>query len=75
MALYDDVLAVSREYLGPAAQRFLDRQISDRLDLVKKEDLALRHLDELAKWCQSSGALYLADGKAAEYAARLTALK
>jgi hypothetical protein len=75
MALYDDVLAVSREYLGPAAERFLSRQISERLDLPSKEDLAAHHMEELAKWCQSSGSLYLDDAKAAEYASKVKRLK
>jgi hypothetical protein len=68
MALYDDVLAISREYLGPAADRFLTKQITGKLSLADKGDLTSAHLDELAKWCHTSGSKFLDESQASEYA-------
>lgn len=57
--LYNDVLRVTRVYLGPAAQRFIDRQVENHLhkppakltpaDLVKLIDwikVSVSHLTE-----------------------------
>ncbi|MBT4512738.1 MAG: hypothetical protein HOC20_11080 [Chloroflexi bacterium] len=54
MALYDDVVNLSKLYLGPAAKKFIDRQISGHIE-VEASPLAPSNLDELAKWCYTSG--------------------
>jgi hypothetical protein len=68
MAAYEDALNALRTYLGPAAQKFLDRQV-DRLG-VPKEDLAA-HMGDLAESCRSSAALVLDEAKAAEIEQKL----
>ena len=74
MALYDDVVNVAKQYLGPAAQKFVDRQIKGHL-AVDKSQLGPEHLEELAKWCYTSGKLLMDDAKAQEFSQKVKALK
>ncbi len=74
MSLYDDVIALSKPYLGPAAQKFIDRQIKGHLD-VEKASLSAANLDELAKWVYTSGKLLMDDAKAQELSQKVKALK
>lgn len=68
MALYDDVVGLAKTYMGPAAKKFVDRQISGHLDGVSDgSELAKNHLDELSKWCYTSGKLLMDDAKAQEF--------
>lgn len=73
MALYDDVVELAKTYMGPAAKKFVDRQISGHLD-VEASQLAGSHLGELAKWCYTSGKLLMDDGKATEFSEKVKAL-
>ena len=75
MALYDDVIDVAKSYLGPAAKKFVDRQISGHLDIGDGSQLAAGHLDELAKWCFTSGKLLMDEAKAQEFSDKVKALK
>jgi hypothetical protein len=74
MALYDDVLAVAKTYMGPAAERFLSRQITSHLNTTT-QSLAPQHLSELAKWCYISGKLVMDEGKAREFSEKVKALR
>lgn len=74
MALYDDVVELTKTYMGPAAKKFVDRQISGHLD-VDAANLTGNHVDELAKWCYTSGKLLMDDGKAKEFSEKVKALK
>jgi len=74
VALYENAVSMARGYLGPAAQKFIDRQISTHLN-IKGTDLAPQHLEELARWCYTSGKLVIDDGKAKEFADKVKALK
>lgn len=73
MALYEDVVNLAKGYMGPAAKKFIDRQISGHLD-VEASQLAGSHLDELAKWCYTSGKLLMDDAKAQELSTKVKAL-
>lgn len=50
-SLYDDVVTITYDYLGPAADRFVVRQIRNHL---QKDPSALRHEDlrQLIDWIQ-----------------------
>ena len=75
MALYDQVLDLSREYFGLGAQRFLDRQIRSHLK-IEPQELTPNYLEELAKWCFVSGKLILKDEpKAKIYSDQIVHLK
>ncbi|MBT4511431.1 MAG: hypothetical protein HOC20_04375 [Chloroflexi bacterium] len=74
MALYDDVVNLGKTYMGPAAKKFVDRQISGHLD-VEASKLAASHMAELAKWCYTSGKMLMDDAKAQEFSNKVKALK
>lgn len=47
--LYEDVVKVTTHFLGPAAERFVDRQIHNHLG-KKPRELAMSDMDELVEW-------------------------
>ena len=74
MALYDNVVDVAKPYLGPAAGKFISRQISGHLKLDDAQ-LGPQHLEELAKWVKSSGSMLMDDAKASELAEKIAKMK
>ncbi len=74
MALYDDVVNLAKTYMGPASQKFVDRQISGHLNITDGTQLTAGHLDVLAKWCYTSGKLLMDDAKAQELSSKVKAL-
>ena len=74
MALYDDVVGLARIYIGPAAKKFVDRQISGHLDIGDGSQLTPSHLEELAKWCFTSEKLLMDEARAQELSDKVKAL-
>ncbi|MDY6835169.1 MAG: hypothetical protein SVY53_10265 [Chloroflexota bacterium] len=74
MALYDEVVDIAKVYLGPAADKFVTRQIRTHLN-IESSQLSKQHLDELAHWCNISGALAMSEEKAMEFSNKVKALK
>ena len=74
MALYNDVINLARPYLGPAAEKFVSRQVSAHLN-VKSDQIARQHMEELSKWCLISGKLVMDDAKAQEFSQKIKSLK
>ena len=74
MRQYDGVLGVAKLYLGPAAEAFLDRQLTAHLNTAP-DNLAPQQLEELAKWCYVSGKLVMEEPKAREFSDKIKALK
>jgi hypothetical protein len=69
--LKDQILAVSQDYLGPAAERFIDRQIATHLGKDPKQ-ITRADLDKLVDWIKLSFALLTKDGRLVdEYIGRL----
>jgi hypothetical protein len=58
--LYQQAVDISIDYLGPAGERFMRRQITTH---VRKdpEDLAHKDIDELTHWVQLTMALLTTD--------------
>ncbi|MDF2461322.1 MAG: hypothetical protein K0S68_725 [Candidatus Saccharibacteria bacterium] len=48
-ALYQEVTAITEEYLGPAAERFVARQITFHLNKTPQE-LAVEDIPKLIEW-------------------------
>jgi hypothetical protein len=72
--LVDKVVDVSQDYLGPAAKRFVYRQIDSHLG-KKPDDLRPSDLVVLIDWLKLSFALITADSKLVEdYAKQLNSL-
>lgn len=58
--LYDDVVAITYEYLGPAADRFVARQIRNHLQKDPAE-LQAKDLRQLMDWIQLAMRLISSD--------------
>ena len=63
--LYTDIVEVMSDYLGPAARRFIDRQIQNHLE-KNPEDLQLSDMPTLVDWVRVSFAFLTDDRKMIE---------
>ena len=74
MALYDDVLNIAREYMGPAAEKFMIRRCTSirikNPDEIKKEDI-----DRLAAAIQTTAKIYLNEAQVLKFKQDILALK
>ena len=66
MSLYDEVLTLAKSSLGPAAERFVSRQLS-ALEL-EKDLLGPQHLESLSQRCYTSAKLLMDEGEARKFA-------
>lgn len=70
-SLSDEIIAISQDYLGPASERFIDRQVSTHLG-KKLEDVTRSDLVKLVDWVRLSFAMLTNDSRMVdEYAQRL----
>jgi hypothetical protein len=58
--LYSDVVQVTQDFLGPAAQRFIDRQIKTHIN-KDPHDLTASDIQKLAEWLKVAIALLTED--------------
>jgi Uri superfamily endonuclease len=73
--LYEQVVDVVYVYLGPAAQRFVDREIQSHIG-KEPRDLAKSDIDKLHEWCKLAIAMMADDDKTVEeFSENLLALK
>lgn len=72
--LYSNLVNITADYLGPAADRFIDRQISNHLQ-KRPEKLVRKDMDNLINWLKASFSI-ISDDKAQvdEYISRLESL-
>jgi hypothetical protein len=60
VSIYQQAVNISTDYLGPAGERFMRRQIATHLD-KKPEDLTKKDIGELVSWVQLTMALLTSD--------------
>lgn len=72
--LSEKALALSVQYLGPAAKVFLERQTKFHMDGLAFDAVEPQHLPELAKWVGISAALVVDPAKAKELSERIGAI-
>lgn len=73
-SLYAAAVKVGTEFLGPAGERFMRRQISTHLD-IEPEKLKPKQLPELVRWVRLTFAVLTDDADHVdEFATRLLAL-
>ncbi len=73
-SLYHKVVAITADYLGPAAERFIDRQVQNHLQ-KDPADLVTADLDTLIDWLRISFAFITNDRSIIdELTSRLTSL-
>jgi hypothetical protein len=70
MSVYDDVTAVSKHFLGPAAEQFIARQCQLHLK-IEAPLLNKSHLAELAKAVEVAGLRYMEAAKTQLLAQRI----
>lgn len=63
--LYKEVIQVTQDYLGPAAERFISRQIETHLGKVPDE-LNPEDIAKLTDWVKMAIAVLTEDGKTVE---------
>ena len=69
--VYSQVVQISQHYLGPAASRFIDRQIRTHLN-KEPDDLADTDIKDLVDWIRLAVAVLTEDTKVVnEYSQRL----
>lgn len=61
--LYKEAVRVTEEYLGPAGERFLRRQIETHLK-IEPEDLKKKNLAKLIDWSSAAFALITSNDEA-----------
>lgn len=72
--LYTKVVRVTHVYLGPAAERFIDRQVRNHLH-KRPQDLSREDLDKLIDWIRVAVSLITEDSEIVEeYTEQLTKL-
>ena len=72
---YDKVIAVVKDYLGPAAERFISRQLEFHLDRQEK-NISADEIPKVVEWVRVGLGLITRDKKSVEECAgRLVALK
>jgi hypothetical protein len=67
--IYQKVVYTSAEYLGPAAERFIRRQITTHLD-KRPEDITAKDIAELTNWVKQTFALLTENHELVEAFAR-----
>jgi hypothetical protein len=74
VSVYQRAVDISTDYLGPAGERFMRRQITTHLS-KKPEDLKKKDIHELVSWIQLTVALLTNDKKIIDsFSERLVAL-
>ena len=58
--LYQKAVKISEEYLGPAGERFIRRQITTHLH-IEPEELQKEQISELAEWLHAAFAVLTRD--------------
>ncbi len=74
MALYDEVVDLARTYMGPAAKKFIDRQIRAHLE-IEGAELTFSDIDELAEWCYTSSKFLMNEYKAQEFSSAVRSIR
>ena len=64
--MYDEAIKIASDYLGPAAKRFVDRQITAHLQKPNPQDLAPEDMPKFIEWIRISLSLLTEDQKVIE---------
>lgn len=74
MALYNDVLNIAKNYLGLAAEEYIDRRCRISLNIDAKK-IEKEHLDRLADSISLSATAYINEEKVKSFVDEILALK
>lgn len=73
--LFDEVMAIAQDYMGPAAEDYIRRRIRIVLRGEPEETLAADRLDRLAAGIDMTAKVYMSPSKAAAFREEILALK
>jgi hypothetical protein len=74
-SLYDDILAIALEYMGPAAEDYVRRRIRIVQRGVPEEEIGPEKLDRLAAGIEMTAKVYMSLGRAAAFRDEILALR
>ena len=74
MALHNDILNIAREYMGPAAEKFIKRRC-EVMRLNSLSELKKEHLEFLAITVQATAKLYLDEERVLKFKDDILALR
>ena len=74
MALHDDILNIAREYMGPAAEKFIKRRC-ETMRLNNLNELKKEHIEFLAITVQATAKVYLDEERVLKFKEDILALK
>lgn len=74
MGLYDDILTIGRDYMGPAAKDYLDRRIRIVQQGEDPERIAPDKLERLATGIQMTAKIYMSMPRSAAFCNEIRAL-
>jgi hypothetical protein len=75
MALYDDVLAIAFDYMGPAAQEYMDRRIRIVLRGEDPRGLPPEKLERLAAGVEMTAKFYMSETRTKQFIREIRALE
>jgi hypothetical protein len=73
--LFDDILAIAQDYIGPAAEDYIRRRIRIVQRGEPEETVAADKLDRLAAGIDMTAKVYMSPGKAAAFRDEILSLK
>lgn len=73
--LFDDILAIAQDYMGPAAEDYIRRRIRIVQRGEAEETIATDKLDRLAAGIDMTAKVYMSQGRAAQFRDDVLALK
>jgi hypothetical protein len=74
MSIFEQLVLITEDYLGPAARRFISRQISFHLD-KQPEEVTIEDIPSLTEWTTVTLALLTKDKNiVAEYSQKMRAI-
>lgn len=74
MALYDDILNIAKEYMGPAAENFIIRRCTS-IRITNPNNLKKEDLDNLGTAIQATAKLYMGQEQVSQFKEAVLALK
>ena len=73
--LYDDILAIARNYMGPAAEEYIQRRIRIVQGGRDPESIASDKLDRLAAGIEMTAKMYMSEARAERFRDEVLSLK
>ena len=75
MGLYDEIIVIAREFMGPAAEDYMRRRIRIVQQGKAPEEIAVDRLERLAVGIEMTAKVYMSDRKAAQFRERVLKLQ